>query len=170
MGPPPGKPGSGPPSPTDLRSLVDHVQNKHCRPVECRPGGSTRKLARPAGRKQRQRLGTNPAGDALHALEGQRTPRRVLPRRARLAAHNLRHPLMAHAHDLSDGFHRQAVLVGGANGFVSLPSKGVGGLLQLALAAGVALGECRQTGSGFRCLALGTGNSRGSSVLFRQIG
>jgi hypothetical protein len=46
-----------------------------------------------------------------------------------LAPHNLRHPLMAHAHDLSNGSHRQALTVGGAYGFVPLAPKILLGLL-----------------------------------------
>lgn len=42
------------------------------------------------------------------------------------APHNLRNPLMAHAHDLGDGLHRQAVFVGGADGLVPFLAELVG--------------------------------------------
>lgn len=87
-----------------------------------------------------------------------------------LAPDDLRHPLVAHAHDLGDGLHRQAVLVGGADGFVSLFTELASSLLQLVLTAGVLLGKGRETRFGVRCLTLGTGNSKGSSVLFLLFG
>jgi hypothetical protein len=67
---------------------------------------------------------------------------------------------MAHAHDLSDGLHRQAVVVGGPDGFVSLVSEVFGGLLQSGFALGVVLGEGGQAGSGLGSLTFGAGDPR----------
>jgi len=67
---------------------------------------------------------------------------------------------MAHAHDLGDGRHRQAVSVGRPDGFVALLAKVISGSLQRGFAVGVVLGEGHQTGSGFRGLTFGTGDLR----------
>lgn len=67
---------------------------------------------------------------------------------------------MAHAHDLGNGLHRQAIVVGGADGFVPLLSEVFGSLLQGCLTPGVVLGEGRQAGSGLRGLAFRTGDAR----------
>lgn len=87
-----------------------------------------------------------------------------------LAADDLRHALMAHAHDLGDGLHRQAVLIRRPDGFIALCAELVGRLLQLALPVGVFLGKGRQAGFRLGCLALGTDDSEGSSALFLLIG
>jgi len=75
-----------------------------------------------------------------------------------LAPHDLRHPLVAHAHDLGNGLHRQAVFVGRPDGAVSLSPQLVGGLLKLAFAAGIGLGKGCQAVFGLGCLALRSGD------------
>lgn len=77
-----------------------------------------------------------------------------------LASDDLRDALVAHAHDLSDGLHRQAVVVGGTDGFVSLVPEFFGGLLQGCFAPGVVLGEGGQAGSGLGSLTFRAGDSR----------
>jgi hypothetical protein len=66
---------------------------------------------------------------------------------------------MAHAHDLGDGFHRQAVAVGGSNRPVTLGSQAFRSFFQLSFPPRVFLGECRQPVAGFRCLTFWTGDS-----------
>jgi hypothetical protein len=65
---------------------------------------------------------------------------------------------VAHAHDLGDGLHGQAIVVGGADGFVSLLPEGFAGLIQGGFTPGVVLGEGRQAGSGLGGLAFRTGD------------
>jgi hypothetical protein len=77
-----------------------------------------------------------------------------------LAAHDLADPLMAHAHDLGDGSHRQAVAVGLADGFVALGSQCFVLPLQGLLAPGVVLGEGAQAGAGFGGMAGSAGDLR----------
>lgn len=48
---------------------------------------------------------------------------------------------MAHAHDLGDGFHRQAVFVGSTDRFITFVAQLVGGTGQLGLALGELPGE-----------------------------
>ncbi len=70
-----------------------------------------------------------------------------------LAPDDLRHPLVAHAHDLGDGLHGQALAVSRADGFVPLLPEVFTGLLQRGIALGVVLGEGGQAGSGLGSLA-----------------
>jgi hypothetical protein len=79
-------------------------------------------------------------------------------RRAGLAPDDLRHPLVAHAHDLGDGLHGQALAVSRTDGFVPLLPQGFAGLLQGCFAFGVVLGEGGQTGSGLWGLAFRSGD------------
>jgi hypothetical protein len=72
------------------------------------------------------------------------------------APDDLRHPLVAHAHDLGNGSHRQAVVVGRSDRFVALLAQLVAGSLQLSLTLRVALGKARQVASGIRGLAFRT--------------
>jgi hypothetical protein len=67
---------------------------------------------------------------------------------------------MAHAQDLGDGSHRQAVLVGGADRLIPLLAQLVAGLVQRRLALGVLLGKGSQMSSGVGCLAFGSGDPR----------
>lgn len=62
---------------------------------------------------------------------------------------------MAHAHDLGNGLHRQAALIGRADGFVSLLPERFGDLLQGRFALGVVLGESCQMSSGLGSVAFG---------------
>jgi hypothetical protein len=64
-----------------------------------------------------------------------------LLRRAVGTAHDLRDALVAHAHDLGDGLHRQAVVVGGADGFVAFLSERFARLIQSGFAPRVVLGK-----------------------------
>lgn len=66
---------------------------------------------------------------------------------------------MAHAHNLGDGLHRQAALIGRADGFVSLLPERFGGLLQGCFTPHVVLGEGGQMGSGLGSVAFGSGDS-----------
>jgi len=66
---------------------------------------------------------------------------------------------VAHAHDLGDGLHGQAIAVGGADGLVALLPECFGGLLQSCFAPGVVLGEGDQVGSGLGSMAFGAGDS-----------
>src|ERR1700692_3323628 len=76
-------------------------------------------------------------------------PRGCLPpRRApgsagapRLASDDLRDPLMAQAHGLSDGLHRQPFAVGEADGLVALSAQALGLRIQGGCALRVVLGE-----------------------------
>jgi hypothetical protein len=65
---------------------------------------------------------------------------------------------VAHAHDLGDGLHGQAVAVGGTDRCVPLLPQGFVGLLQRGFALGVVLGEGRQAGSGLGGLAFRSGD------------
>lgn len=76
----------------------------------------------------------------------------------RLAPYDLRHPLVAHVHDLSNGFHRQAVAMSRPDGLIAFGSQALGLLRQLVFTLGVILGEGHQALAGFGCLALGTGD------------
>jgi hypothetical protein len=67
---------------------------------------------------------------------------------------------VAHAHDLRDGGHRQAIVVGGSDGCVPLLSKRIGGLLQRGFALGVVLGKGGEAASDFGSLAFGAGDLR----------
>jgi hypothetical protein len=67
---------------------------------------------------------------------------------------------MAHAHDLGNGVHRQALGVGSTDRLVPLLAQGFAGLLKLGFALGVALGEGRQAGSGLGCLAFSPWDGR----------
>lgn len=67
---------------------------------------------------------------------------------------------MAHAHDLGDGLHGQALAVGRAYRFVPLVPEVFAGLLQRCFALGVVLGEGSETGPGLRGLAFRSGYSR----------
>ena len=64
---------------------------------------------------------------------------------------------MAHAHDLSNGLHRQATLVGCSYGFVALLSELFGGLFQGCFALGVVLGKGREAGSGLGSMTFRAG-------------
>lgn len=63
---------------------------------------------------------------------------------------------MAHTHDAGDGRHRQAVLVGPADSFVTLLTQLVASPLKLGLAFRVVLGKGRQAAPGLRGLAFRT--------------
>jgi hypothetical protein len=76
------------------------------------------------------------------------------------APDDLRHPLVAHAHDLGNGGHRQSVAVGGADGVVALLAQLVACLLPCCLALGVARGKGRQAASGLGSLAFGASDLR----------
>ena len=76
-----------------------------------------------------------------------------------LAPHDLRDPLVAHAHDLSDGVHRQTIGVGGADRFVPFLLKCFTGLVKGCLALGVALGKGSQLSLGLGCLAFSSGDA-----------
>jgi hypothetical protein len=65
---------------------------------------------------------------------------------------------VAHAHDLGDGLHRQAVAVGLADGLVALGSQSLQRLCQRILALGIDLGEGGKTGAGLGSLAFRTGD------------
>lgn len=74
------------------------------------------------------------------------------------APHDLRDALVAHAHDLRNGGHRQAGVVGGPDSLVTGLTQFLGGPLQLGFALGVVLGKGRQATSGLGGLAFGTGD------------
>lgn len=76
------------------------------------------------------------------------------------APDDLRDALVAHAHDLGNGCHRQALTVGRPYGFVSLLPELFGGLLQGCFAPGVVVGEGGQVGSGLGGVAFGAGDLR----------
>jgi hypothetical protein len=65
---------------------------------------------------------------------------------------------MAHAHDLGNGSHGQALAVGGSDGLVPLCLELIAGLLQRRLTPGVALGKGRQAASGLGGLAFSAGD------------
>ncbi len=65
---------------------------------------------------------------------------------------------MAHAHNLGDGLHGQATLIGRSDGFVSLLAERFASLLQGRFALGVVLGEGGQMGSGLGSMAFGAGD------------
>jgi hypothetical protein len=65
---------------------------------------------------------------------------------------------MAHAHDLGDGLHGQALAVGRPYSFVSLLPECFGCLLQGCFALGVVLGEGNQMASGLGSVAFETGD------------
>lgn len=65
---------------------------------------------------------------------------------------------MAHAHDLGDGLHGQALAVGRPYGFVSLLPERFDGLLQSCFAPGVVLGEGDQMDSGLGSVAFRAGD------------
>jgi hypothetical protein len=62
---------------------------------------------------------------------------------------------VTHVHNLGDGLHGQAIVVGGADGFVPLLPKCVGGLLQSDFALGVVRGKGGEAASGLGGLASG---------------
>jgi hypothetical protein len=76
-----------------------------------------------------------------------------------LASDDLGDALVAHAHDLGDGRHRQAIGVGHADGFVALVAEVFASLIQAGFAAGVVLGEGAQAASGLGCSAFRAGDS-----------
>lgn len=67
---------------------------------------------------------------------------------------------MAHAHDLCDRRHRQAVGIGRPDGLIALVPEGFASLLQGRFALGVVLGEGGQAVSDLGCLAFRSGDSR----------
>jgi hypothetical protein len=75
-----------------------------------------------------------------------------------LAPDDLRDALVAHAHDLGDGFHRQAIAVGGADRFVSLVAEVFARLLLRCVALGVGLCKGGKTRSGLWCLTFRSGD------------
>lgn len=77
-----------------------------------------------------------------------------------LAPDDLRDALMAHAHDLGDGLHRQPIAVGGADGRVAGLAQVVAGLVQGCFTADVVLGKGRKTASGLGGLAFWTGDPK----------
>jgi hypothetical protein len=77
-----------------------------------------------------------------------------------LAPDDLRDTLVAHAHDLGNGRHWQAIVVGPPYGFVSLLTELFGSLLQSCFALGVVLGESSEAGSGLGSLTFRTGDPR----------
>jgi hypothetical protein len=79
--------------------------------------------------------------------------------RLHLAPDDLRDALMAHAHDLGNGLHRQTALVGRPYGFVSLVPELFGGLLQGCFALGVVLGKGCEAGSGLGSMTFRAGYS-----------
>lgn len=87
-----------------------------------------------------------------------KTPETQTNNLTRLAAHDLRHALVAHVQHAGDVSHRQPVLVGGADRFIPFSAKRVGALLKLGFAPGVVLSEVRQARAGLGCMALGTGD------------
>jgi hypothetical protein len=78
--------------------------------------------------------------------------------RHRLAANDLRHPLVAHAEHVGNGRHRQAIAVRPADGLVTLGAQLLGLALQLGFALAVVLGKRLQAGLGFRDMTLRTGD------------
>jgi hypothetical protein len=76
----------------------------------------------------------------------------------RLAPDDLRHPLMAHAHNLGYGLHGQTLAVGRSYGFVPLLPERFGGLLQGRFALGVVLGEGGEVSSGLGSMTFGAGD------------
>jgi hypothetical protein len=66
---------------------------------------------------------------------------------------------VAHAHNLGDGFHRQAVFVGSTDCFIALVSQLVASAGQLGLALGELPGEGSKAVPGFGGLAFGSGDS-----------
>jgi hypothetical protein len=67
---------------------------------------------------------------------------------------------VAHAHDLGDGFHRQAVAVGLADGFIALVSQFLELCGQRILTSAVVLGKGGETRASFGSLASDTGDER----------
>jgi hypothetical protein len=68
--------------------------------------------------------------------------------------------LVAHAHDLGNGGHGQAVAVGGAYRLVALSPEILSGLFQRFFALGVVVSEGGQAGSGLGGLAFRSSYSR----------
>jgi hypothetical protein len=60
-----------------------------------------------------------------------------------LASYDLRHTLVAHPHNFSNGRHRQASLVGLANSLVAVGPQLLASIIQLAFSLGVVLRKCR---------------------------
>lgn len=77
-----------------------------------------------------------------------------------LAPDDLRDTLMAHAHDLCNGLHRKAVVVGRPDGPVTLAPQCFACPLQRGFAPRVVLGEGSQTGSDLGGLAFRAGDLR----------
>jgi hypothetical protein len=77
-----------------------------------------------------------------------------------LASDDLRHPLMAHAHELGNGRHRESRAIGRPNGRIPLVPQGFSGLLQRCFALGVVLSEGSQPGSRLRGLTFSSGDPR----------
>jgi hypothetical protein len=65
---------------------------------------------------------------------------------------------MAHAHDLGDGCHWQTVAVGVLDGLIAFFAQTLGGLIQLAFVARIALGESRQALAGLGCFSWRSGD------------
>jgi hypothetical protein len=64
---------------------------------------------------------------------------------------------VAHAHDLGNGLHGEALAVSGADGLVSLLAEVFTGLLQGGFTPQVVLGEGSEAGSSLGRLAFGAG-------------
>jgi hypothetical protein len=60
---------------------------------------------------------------------------------------------VAHAHDLGDGLHGQALAVGGTDGLIPPLPEVFAGCVQGGFALGVVLGKGSKTASGLGCMA-----------------
>jgi hypothetical protein len=67
---------------------------------------------------------------------------------------------VAHAHDLRDGLHGEAVVVGGSDGLIALAAQVFACLVEYGFLLGVALGKGCESGLGFGCLAFWSGDPR----------
>jgi hypothetical protein len=95
-----------------------------------------------------------PRQDA-HALNRRRGPA-AFP----LAPNDLRDALVAHAHDLGDSRHRQAIAVRRPNGLVALGAELLRLLVKRFLALGVGHSERDETRTSFRCLTFRAGDAK----------
>lgn len=79
-------------------------------------------------------------------------------RKARLASDDLRHALVAHAHDPGNRRHWQSLAVGSADRLVPLVAQLGDSLVERGFALGIRLGEGCQACSGVWGLAFGSGD------------
>lgn len=95
------------------------------------------------------------------AVQGQESSSASAPAPSQpcLAPHDLRDPLVAHAHDLRNGVHRQAIGIGSSDRLVPLLSERFASPVKRLLALGVVLGEGRESRFGLGCLAFCSGDA-----------